>query len=169
MQFPSIAGARKEAQLPIPSERGTFERCKLDFAERERFRHIYDLHRDLLRLRREDARFSEQKPAGVDGAVLAPEIFVLRYFGDGGDDRLLIVNLGKETQLRIVPEPLLAPPLGIEWQVIWTSQSPRYGGPGATDVTATKRWTFPAEAAVVMRPRRNGVSTERPLERVKIE
>ena len=41
----------------IPATRDTFERCKLDFSERERTPRPYALHRDLLRLRREDAAF----------------------------------------------------------------------------------------------------------------
>ena len=32
----------------------TFERCKLDFSERDTHRELYVLHRDLLKLRRED-------------------------------------------------------------------------------------------------------------------
>ena len=44
----------------------------------------------------------------IDGAVLAAEVFVLRYFGGPEGDRLLIVNLGSELELTPAPEPLLA-------------------------------------------------------------
>ena len=37
---------------------------------------------------------------------------MLRFFGDGGDDRLLLVNLGRDLHLDPAPEPLLAPPEG---------------------------------------------------------
>ena len=90
----------------------------------------YALHRDLLQLRREDPVFRAQKPRGVDGAVLAPEAFVLRFFGDGGDDRLLLVNLGRDLHLDPAPEPLLAPPENAVWDVLWSSEDPRYGGDG---------------------------------------
>ncbi len=153
-QFPSVAGAQAETQLPIPCARETFEQSKLDFSEREKCREIYDLHRDLLKLRREDSRFAEQKPHGVDGAVLTEDALVLRYFGAGGDDRLLVINLGKLIRLRRLPEPLLAPPAGSQWKTIWTSESPRYGGPGAADIVTEKGWTLPAEAAAVLRPSR---------------
>ncbi len=133
-QFPSAASAETQAHLPPPSDPETFTRCKLDFRERESYRHIYDLHRDLLRLRREDPRFREQAARGVDGAVLGENSFVLRYFNAEHDDRLLIVNLGKRSTLGPLPEPLLAPPLGFQWKTLWTSESIRYGGPGACDL-----------------------------------
>ena len=151
-QFPSVVAAQSECELPRPSARETFERSKLDFSEREKFSQLYDLHCDLLRLRREDARFNEVRAGAVDGAVLTPESFVLRYFGPNGDDRLLIVNLGKRTRLRVLPEPLLAPPASRQWKMIWTSESPRYGGCGATEIHTAKGWILPAETAAVFRP-----------------
>ena len=38
--------------------------------------------------------------AGLDGAVLGPHAFVMRFFGTGGDDRLLVVNLGARRALQ---------------------------------------------------------------------
>ncbi|MDQ2919688.1 MAG: malto-oligosyltrehalose trehalohydrolase [Verrucomicrobiota bacterium] len=151
-QFPSTASPETQAHLPPPSEPETFSRCKLDFSERQKFKHLYDLHRDLLRLRREDARFSKQLVHGMDGAVLGHASFVLRYFSDDGNDRLLIVNLGKRSALEPLAEPLLAPPLGFHWEILWTSESVRYGGPGPSDVVTDQRWILPAEASVALRP-----------------
>ncbi len=98
-QFRSIATRETRSKLPDPAAPATFERCKLDHAERERHREVYELHRDLLRLRREDAVFNAQEPRALDGAVLGPEAFVLRYFG---------VEVGRppaRRQLRRGPEP----------------------------------------------------------------
>ena len=105
-----------------------------------------------MRLRREDPRFREQTPRGVDGAVLGDQSFVLRYFNADQDDRLLVVNLGPRSALAPLPEPLLAPPLGYEWETIWTSESICYGGPGPTDVVTDRRWILPAESTVALRP-----------------
>lgn len=151
-QFPSIATAEAQEQLPPPSDPATFARSKLDFSEREKFKTISDLYRDLLRLRRDDVRFREQPPGGVDGAVLGDTSFVLRYFSRDGTDRLLVINLGRRSTLEPLPEPLLAPPLGYRWETLWTSESIRYGGPGATDVVTEQRWILPAESAVALRP-----------------
>ena len=151
-QFPSSASAETQAALPPPSDRDTFTRSKLNFAERETAKPLYNLHRDLLRLRREDPRFSKQPPQGVDGAVLGDASFVLRFFSADGHDRLLVVNLGRRSALEPLPEPLLAPPLGFGWQTLWTTESPRYGGPGPSDVVTERRWILPGEAAVVLHP-----------------
>ena len=163
-QFPSIAIPEVLDKLADPSDPKTFAASKLDFSERERNAAIYDLHRDLLRLRREDARFSEQKYRGQDGAVLGRESFVLRYFGEGNDDRLLVVNLGERCVLSPMPEPLLAPPLGYAWETLWTSESERYGGGGPTQVVTDQAWILPAETAVVLRPRRETAPRRKPKE-----
>src|SRR5216110_2126555 len=100
-QFPSLATKEVQERLPVPSDPTSFVSCKLDFSERQKNQELYDLHVDLLRLRREDSRFREQKPNGVDGAVLGPASFVLRYFSeDNLDDRLLVVNFGERRELK---------------------------------------------------------------------
>jgi maltooligosyltrehalose trehalohydrolase len=152
-QFPSLATDEVQKRLPVPSNPKVFADCKLDFSERQRNKHFYDMHIDLLRLRREDSRFREQKPSGVDGTVLGTKSFVLRYFSGGNsDDRLLVVNLGERQALAPVPEPLLAPPLGLEWETLWSSESTRYGGAGVVTVATQDSWILPAEAAVALRP-----------------
>jgi maltooligosyltrehalose trehalohydrolase len=151
-QFPSLASDEVQKRLPVPSNPKVFADCKLDFSERQENKHFYDMHIDLLRLRREDSRFREQKLNGVDGAVLGAKSFVLRYFSDGNDDdRLLVVNLGERQVLAPGPEPLLAPPLGLEWETLWSSVSTRYGGPGVVPVATQDSWLLPAEAAVALR------------------
>jgi len=164
-QFPSMASDEIQRKLPDPSDPQVFARCKLDLAERETNKQLYDLHCDLMKLRREDPRFREQKMRGVDGAVLGPESFALRYFGDDGDDRLLVVNLGERLPLEPAPEPLLAPPFGFRWETLWTSDSPRYGGPGAIQVTSDEHWLLPAEAAVALHPVRETAPRKKPIRR----
>jgi maltooligosyltrehalose trehalohydrolase len=164
-QFPSLANEETQRNLPSPSDPEVFTRCKLDFSERKTNREFYDLYVDLLKLRREDARFREQIPDGVDGAVLGPEAFVLRYFADDGDDRLLVVNLGRRQFLSPAADPLLAPPLGFEWETLWTSASPRYGGPGAVPVVTQEQWLLPAEAAVALRLVREKAPRQKPKRR----
>src|SRR5205085_8459031 len=106
-QFRSIATREMRARLADPGDAETFERCKLDFAERESHKTIYEMHRDLLRLRREDAVFSAQRKGGVDGAVVGPEAFVLRLFGEDADDRLLLVYIGADLHHYPTPDPLI--------------------------------------------------------------
>jgi maltooligosyltrehalose trehalohydrolase len=160
-QFRSLALPEMQACLPDPADPATFERCKLDLSERDRHGQAYALHGDLLRLRREDPVFRAQRPRGVDGAVLDGQAFVLRYFGEGGDDRLLLVNLGRDLHFDPAPEPLLAPPAGRRWAVRWSTEDPRYGGCGTAPPDTEENWRIPGEAAVVLAP-------ESPQERTEV-
>jgi maltooligosyltrehalose trehalohydrolase len=139
-------------RLPAPDDPQTFSRCKLDFSEREKNRELYDLHIDLLKLRREDSRFRLQSSGGIDGAVLGKASFVLRYFSERNDDRLLLVNLGERRVLHPASEPLLAPPPGCRWETLWASESQRYGGAGTVATATPDQWILPAESAVAVRP-----------------
>jgi maltooligosyltrehalose trehalohydrolase len=155
-QFRSLATSEMLPWLADPGNPSTFKLCKLDFSERERNNHSYDLHRDLLRLRREDPVFSAQTPGGVDGSVLAEECLMLRFFGEVDDDRLLLVNYGADLHLDPAPEPLLAPPDGMTWQTLWSSEDPRYGGTGTPPLDSEENWRIPGHTAVALRP----ISTE---------
>ena len=184
-QFPSLADPAVQAALPDPAAPATFALCKLDAGdagdpedaggrgERRQARQAeaLALHRDLLRLRREDAVFRLQAAAGIDGAVLGPAALVLRWFapadaapapGEAGEtlaagaatgDRLLLINLGADLELAPAPEPLLAPPAGARWQVLWSSEDPRYGGAGAPPPEdAEGGWRLPGQAAIALHP-----------------
>jgi maltooligosyltrehalose trehalohydrolase len=152
-QFPSLATPEMRERFADPGDPATFQRCKLDFSERETHRPIYELHRDLLKIRREEPVFRAQKPHGVDGAVLSSEAFLLRFFGDHGDDRLLLVNFGIDLRLDPAPEPLLAPPADSGWTVAWSSEDPRYGGIGMPPIEPENNWLIPGHASVLMKPR----------------
>ncbi len=155
-QFRSLATPEMSKLFADPSDPATFERCKLDHTERETHPQLYSLHRDLLRLRREQAVFRAQRKHGVDGAVLAEEAFLLRFFAEDGedsDDRLLLVNFGIDLNLSPAPEPLLAPPSGCEWVTLWSSEDPKYGGTGTAAVEAGA-WRIPGHAAIVLKPER---------------
>jgi maltooligosyltrehalose trehalohydrolase len=156
-QFRSLATPEMQERFTNPGDSATFERCKLDQSERETHREIYDLHRDLLKLRRDEPAFRAQKRRGLDGAMLSSEAFLLRFFGEDGDDRLLMVNLGIDLHLDPAPEPLLAPPADCEWTILWSSENPKYGGIGtpALDsplLDSNDNWQLPGHAAVVLQP-----------------
>jgi maltooligosyltrehalose trehalohydrolase len=135
-----------------PSSRSTFEKCKLDFAERKSHGETYALHKDLLQLRKAEKVFARQD-RNFDGAVLAPDAFVLRFFcEDHKDDRLLVVNLGRDLVFNPAPEPLLAPPEQGAWSVLWSSDSAKYGGNGTPALDSDLNWIIPAQCAVVLQP-----------------
>ncbi|QEL19747.1 malto-oligosyltrehalose trehalohydrolase [Limnoglobus roseus] len=153
-QFTSLKDADMLEYLACPTAEATFQACKLDFRERERNQPAYQLTKDLLKLRRTEPAFQAQATRGVDGAVLGPQAFVLRYFQPDGDDRLVLVNLGRELRLETCPEPLLAPPFGCEWSVLLSTDAPQYGGSGSfSPETVDKGWRLAGECATVLTPR----------------
>jgi maltooligosyltrehalose trehalohydrolase len=153
-QFRVLATPEMQARLPDPGDPMTFVRSKLDHNERRSHAEEYALHRDLLRIRRQDPVFRRQRHGGLDGAVLGPEAFVLRFFGEeAGDDRLMVVNLGRDLFLEPSPEPLLAAPGGTSWTVMWASEDPHYGGWGMPSWSTEGNWHLQGETALVLRPK----------------
>lgn len=154
-KFRSI-GASPEVleRIPHPGRRESFEGSKLDPGERRRNAPIEALHRDLLRLRREDPMFAAQRADLVHGAVIGPEALVLRYFDPaGGDDcRLVLANLGRDLFPNPTAEPLMAAPPGRRWEKIWYSEHPDYGGVGAPPYEVNDRWRVPGHATLVLKP-----------------
>ena len=85
--------------------------------------------------------------------MLGGHAFVLRYFDPSGDDRLLVVNLGREMRFTPAPQPLLAPASEWGWSLLWSSEDPRYGGNGAADPEdADGRWHLSGECTMLLRP-----------------
>ena len=152
-QFPSIASEENRALFPEPESAASFQRCKLDFSERKKNAASYRLHQDLLRIRHAEKTLTH--PDDFDGAVLGTEAFVLRFFSAAGDDRLLLVNLGNDTLLHAVPEPLLAPTEYHGWRVEWSSEAPEYGGGGTPTVETSSGWRLPARSTLLLRPDEN--------------
>ena len=150
-QFTSYASDEAQKSMFDPNDPMTFERSKLDRAERTTHGPIYRLYRDLLRLRREDLVFSAQSRENIDGAVLSPHAFALRYFEETGYDRLVVVNLGADLHFVPAPEPLLAPRPDGYWALLWSSDHPQYGGPGIVNPLTDEGWHIPAESATVFR------------------
>jgi maltooligosyltrehalose trehalohydrolase len=152
-QFPSGASPEAQARVPLPHDPATFERCKLRWAEHSQHLTHVRLFRDLLAMRRSDPAFSRQDPGAVDGAVLGAEAFVLRFGSiPVEEERLLIVNLGRDLVAGSFPEPLVAPPTSHDWRVRWSSEDPRYGGVGGPDIVTANGWRIPGHSATVFSP-----------------
>ncbi|MES2788379.1 MAG: malto-oligosyltrehalose trehalohydrolase [Planctomycetota bacterium] len=150
-QFRSLKDSGMAPIFAVPDDPQTFTRSKLDLSERHSHAAEYQLTKDLLKLRRTDAAFRAQRPHGVDGAVLGTNAFVLRFFETDGQDRLLVVNLGRDLHLRTLPEPLLAPPAGTQWHTVLSTEAPQYNGHGVAPlITEDDGWQIPGESATVL-------------------
>ena len=132
-QFPTVGSPEMMARIANPSDRATFERSKLNWAERHLGYHdeMLKLTRDCLTLRRTDPLLNKpRQPGEMDGAILGAHAFCLRYFGEHDDDRLLILNMDGDSYLDICPEPLMAAPREKRWTTLFSSEDPKYGGNG---------------------------------------
>jgi maltooligosyltrehalose trehalohydrolase len=155
-QFPGVEASGRRT-VPDPTNPETMESSRVKWIEREQNAMTLALHRDLLRVRRSDPVISRQAGAAtgeLDGAVIAPQAFCLRFFSDEHGDRLLVVNLGIRLDLSPAPEPLLAPPAGKRWRMLWSSESVEYGGYGTPRPDAEGAgWNIPAQATVLLAAR----------------
>jgi maltooligosyltrehalose trehalohydrolase len=79
-QFVNYAVPAAQARVPDPADEASFRDSKLDQSERDRHAELYALHRDLLRMRRQDPVIARQDRRALDGAVLGERAFVLRWF-----------------------------------------------------------------------------------------
>ncbi len=163
-QFPSLSSPEVAALMADPSAESTFLASKLNWNELNDRHHQESLalHRDLLHLRRTDPVFSKPIDRGtLDASVIQPRSCVFRFFSRDHGDRVLILNLDGEQHLSIVPEPLLAPPAGCEWQTLFCSEDPQYGGHGCVPPETRneywrlpgENWRLPGHCALVMRAR----------------
>jgi maltooligosyltrehalose trehalohydrolase len=142
-----------------PEAPETFLRSRLDPSEQSRHPEIVQLHTDLLALRRNDPLLGDARRGSVDGAVLGENCFVLRHLTNSREDRLLVVNLGTGLDLPNLPEPLVAPPDGCDWQLQWSSEWPVYGGCGSFPPGRFGAWHVPGECTLLLVP----VTAKRPF------
>jgi maltooligosyltrehalose trehalohydrolase len=152
-QFARLATWEAQEALPDPCAEATVRACVLDPAARTLDNPLVRLHRDLLRLRRDEPAFTDPRPDALDGAVLGAQTLALRYQQpDPMRDRLLLVNLGPTFVEAVVPEPLIAPPRGAVWRLLWSSEDPAYGGHGTPVPFGRERLHIPARSAIVLFP-----------------
>jgi maltooligosyltrehalose trehalohydrolase len=158
-QFFSAAHTDLLDRLPDPADERSFLACRLRPVEAEQHARSTALHGDLLALRRTEPLLAGESTF-VEGAVLSPSAFALRFFArdprafdSDASDRLLVVNLGADLHLETAPEPLLAPPQECEWSIRWSSEDPAYGGGGTAPLESDRNWLVPGFSATFFVPR----------------
>ena len=119
------------------------------------------LHRDLLRLRREDATIRGAASRRGRRRRARPEAFVLRWFDPASRAATAYAGQpGRRVGPRRLPNRCWPPPEGRRWRVLWSSEDPRYGGRGTPEPESEQdNWRLAAQAAFVMAPRRQEVTS----------
>jgi maltooligosyltrehalose trehalohydrolase len=149
-QFPSLSSPEIAEHLSKPGDEATFRQCKLSFDAGQADDPTYLLHKELIALRRSDPVINGKERHSLDGAVYGQHAFVLRYFGDkDANDRLLITNFDRDLVFSPAPIPLLAAPAGRKWQIIFSSEDPRYAGQGVPPLQFDERFRIPGFSATV--------------------
>jgi maltooligosyltrehalose trehalohydrolase len=118
-----FAGFRWQGEPPDPQDPATFERSRIDWAERDRdpHRQVLALHRELLRLRRElgPLRRLDRERVEVARADAPPVVWLRRW--DDQEQVLACLHYGEaDAELDI--------PFAGAWGV--DSADARFGGPG---------------------------------------
>jgi maltooligosyltrehalose trehalohydrolase len=151
-QFPALTDPETREVLPDPHDERAFKACRISWCGHPGSEEARLLHTDLLTLRRSDVVLSGLgTPATqVATSVPAPEVVLLRYSA-GEDERLVLVNLGRRTTLRM-NDPLLATASSqLRWTMFWCSERAVYGGTGVAPLLPEGQWTLQANCAYVFR------------------
>ena len=155
-QFPGLSRPEDQRIIADPADPETFRISCLDPSAAAQPPHSWwlALHRDLIALRRAHSAFGRQCAAGMDGVVVGSDALALRLgIGDPPEEeRLLLVNLGADLSLSPAPDPLLAPPPGMAWDVLWTSEAHHYGGTGLGSTDTQAGWRLPGLSAMAFAP-----------------
>ena len=102
-------------------------------------------------MRRSDPVLSRAGRCRPEGAVLGPGAFLLRYVDWDHGDRLLLFNFECDLDFTPAREPLIAPPFARRWRLVWSSESPEYGGQGTPPLKG-KAWLVPGGCALLFVP-----------------
>jgi maltooligosyltrehalose trehalohydrolase len=151
-QFPVLTDAETRAVLADPDDEAAFRACRVNWCGHPGSEEARLLHTDLLTLRRSDVVLAGLGTSATQVATsaLTPEVVLLRYTA-GDQERLVLVNLGRRTTLRM-NDPLLAPSSrDLQWTLGWCSERAVYGGTGVAPLSPEGRWTLQANCAWLFR------------------
>lgn len=149
-QFPRLATREAKKILQDPENPLTFVNSKLDPQDMSKNKQTFVMFQDLIKLRKTDPVFAKMQNVKIDGAVLGTDSFLIRYFGDDDGDRLLLINFGPDHYFNPGPEPLLAPKLNQEFEILWSSESIVYGGEGTPPINIPY-WKILGHSTIVLK------------------
>ncbi len=119
-------------RIPDPQAEATFLRSHLDLEERDRPPHdgVYQLFRELLRLRRDDPVLRRQDRWNLLAEGLGVALIAVERWDGEGRRRLLLANLGDEAHLSLDEQAWLGEAAALTWQPILATSEERFAGPG---------------------------------------
>ena len=151
-QFPALTDHETRDVMADPDDEAAFRACRINWCGHPGSEDARRLHTDLLTLRRSDVVLAGLGTTATQVATsaLTADVLLLRYSA-GRDERLVLVNLGRSTTLRM-NDPLLAPPSHqVQWTMTWCSERAVYGGTGVAPLSPEGLWTLQANCAWLFR------------------
>lgn len=148
LQFASLEDPDLLAHIPYPNDLSTFLKSKLNWNDLEKNRPLYHLHKDLIALRATDRVFRDLPNIRIEGSAVDDLTCIIRYFGKE-EERLILVSFGRDAPLFPASDPLLAPPEGAMWEVLFSSESARYGGSGHHKIPEKGNWKVTGSSALI--------------------
>jgi maltooligosyltrehalose trehalohydrolase len=151
-QFPALRDPETREVLPDPGDEAVFRACRINWCGHPGSEEARLLHTDLLTMRRSDVVLAGLgTPATrVATSALTSHVLLLRYTA-GEEERLMLVNLGRGTILRM-NDPLLAPSSRQrQWTMTWCSERAVYGGTGVAAFPTEGLWSLQANCAWLLR------------------
>jgi maltooligosyltrehalose trehalohydrolase len=169
-QFPGLADPETRDVVPDPTDEASFRACKISWCGHPGSEEARLLHTHLLTLRRTDVVLSGLGTPATEVATSAPtpNVVLLRYSARE-EERLILVNIGSRTTLRM-NDPLLAPASHrLYWALTWCSERAVYGGAGVPALPAEGPWTLQPDCAWLFRAAPCSVRLEPDQTSVRLE
>ncbi|MDQ3929612.1 MAG: malto-oligosyltrehalose trehalohydrolase, partial [Chloroflexota bacterium] len=134
-EFASFKGFHGE-EVPDPQAVSTFMASKLNWHEVEEGEHgqTLELYRELLRLRATLHAFKERRRASFRSSQVGTNAVAMRYVSPtGGEDLLVVVNLGGALDLDFAGVEIVRAPGGCYWQPVLSTEEACFGGSQALE------------------------------------
>ena len=159
-QFPSTHRRRRPGPAGAPADsEATFARCKLDLSERTRARRgVRAPPRPAGDPARGPGHSRQRGRCASTAPCSSPALFVCATASGDADDRLLVVNLGVDCVAGAGARAAAGAAVEGEWDVLWSSESPAYGGSGRAPLVPEDGWHVPGESALLLASRRRDPS-----------
>ena len=152
-----MAEFTQHVELQDPQMEETFLESKLDLSERQRGsgEAMMNMYRALLTVRREDPVIRRQDRAQTQASAASAQLLLVRMW-DGGDERLVVCNVGLAIDASPAAAGVPAELLECDWQVLLSTNERRFGGTDDRPRFDRDLIALPPHTAVLLGSKRPG-------------
>src|SRR5439155_17935292 len=124
-----LRDARQQSEIPDPQALETFLESKLNLSERGEGigKQLFDLHGELLALRRRDEVLRRQDRQHMR-AIAASEQLLLVHLHHGREERLIVANFGVAIDAMPLAAGVPRDLMRRQWRTVMSTEERRFGG-----------------------------------------